>query len=73
MDVRIAEIVSTYVMLSSPRQAVCLFKYLTWLRPQVCLRTNVLTMIMTRLAISHYSGKSQQHPCRAIHLQLAAT
>ena len=48
-------------------------KYLTWLRPQVCLRANVLTMIMTRLAISHYSGKSQQHPCRAIHLQLAAT
>ena len=42
-------------------------------RPGVCLRTNVLTMIMTRLAISHYSGKSQQHPCRALHLQLAAT
>ena len=38
MDVPIAEIMSTYVMLSSPRQTVCLFN-LTELRPQVCLRT----------------------------------
>ena len=35
---------------------------------------NQLTTITTRLAISHYSGKSRQHPHRAIlwHLQLAA-
>ena len=75
MDIPIADTVSTYVMLSSPRQTVCLFKNLTRLRPQVCLRTNLLTMITTQLAISHYSGKSQQHLRRAIlwHLQLAAT
>ena len=75
MDIPIADTVSTYVMLSSPRQTVCLFKNLTRLRPQVCLRTNLLTMITTQLAISHYSGMSQQHLRRAIlwHLQLAAT
>ena len=66
MDVPIAETVSTYVTQSSPRQTVCLFKNLTLLRPQVCLKTNLLTMITTRLIISHHSGKSQQHQRRAI-------
>ena len=39
MDIPIAEIISTDVMLSSPRQTVYLFKNLTELRPQVSLRT----------------------------------